>query len=304
MPTSGLFSVIIPTYNRAHTLPRAIQSVLSQTYSNWELIIVDNYSHDSTSALIETYVDTRIKFYQINNNGVIATSRNYGISKANGEYIAFLDSDDWWTESKLEIGFMYLQKGYDFLYSNFIVVNSTSLKSRIYSQAQLRFPVFYDLLKYGNPIACSSVIVKYTYLELISCFSEDPNLVSCEDFDAWLRIAKHTDNFICIPSADTFYSQGDTNLSSSPIVLISLNTLRHLYFPDINSNIRLPAWLNYGFASGYFKIRNYSLAIKHSLFVILSSLSQLRRPSVLSVFSKSLYIAFLSLVNLFPKLIP
>lgn len=96
-----LISVIIPSYNRADILPRAISSVLEQTYSNFELIIVDDASTDTTEAVISNIKDERIKYikHEKNSNGSVA--RNTGIKNASGEYIAFLDSDDEWHKDKL-----------------------------------------------------------------------------------------------------------------------------------------------------------------------------------------------------------
>ena len=74
-----LFSIIIPTYNREKMLKNAIKSVLNQTYKNWEIIIVDNYSKDNTKKMVENFKSKKIKFYQINNNGIIAKSRNIGV---------------------------------------------------------------------------------------------------------------------------------------------------------------------------------------------------------------------------------
>ena len=81
MKKNYFFSIIIPTFNREFKLERAIQSVLNQTYQNWEMIIVDNYSEDNTKKMVENFKNNKIKFYQINNNGVIAKSRNLGVKK-------------------------------------------------------------------------------------------------------------------------------------------------------------------------------------------------------------------------------
>ena len=94
--------MIIPTYNRAHVLPRAIESVLTQTHGNFELIIVDDGSTDNTSKVVESFEDPRIKYYSHNKNQNASAARNMGIRHATGEYIAFLDSDDEWDENKLE----------------------------------------------------------------------------------------------------------------------------------------------------------------------------------------------------------
>jgi len=97
-----LVSIIIPTYNRAEDLKRALQSVLEQTFTDWEIVVVDNHSVDDTNSLIKSFNNRKIKLFKIHNEGIIATSRNLGLKHALGEYIAFLDSDDWWLPKKLE----------------------------------------------------------------------------------------------------------------------------------------------------------------------------------------------------------
>ena len=97
------FSVIIPTYNMADHLMRSVKSVLRQNFKNFEIIIVDNYSNDNTKKKIKNLKNNKIKFFQINNKGVIGKSRNLGIKKSKGEWIAFLDADDEWFSNKLKI---------------------------------------------------------------------------------------------------------------------------------------------------------------------------------------------------------
>jgi len=105
------FSIILPTYNRADTyLKDAIDSIVSQSYDNWELLIIDNHSQDFTDELIDSYKDHRIKTYKIHNNGNIAKSRNLGIKKSSGDYIALIDSDDFWHKDKLKTSLEYLKK--------------------------------------------------------------------------------------------------------------------------------------------------------------------------------------------------
>ena len=92
---SNLVSVIMPTYNHALFISEAISSVLSQTYQNLELIIIDNYSQDETEKIVLGYAknDQRMRYEKFSNKGIIAASRNQGIRRARGEYIAFIDSD-------------------------------------------------------------------------------------------------------------------------------------------------------------------------------------------------------------------
>jgi glycosyltransferase involved in cell wall biosynthesis len=104
-----LFSIIIPTYNRASLLPRAINSVLNQIYANWELLIIDDGSTDQTEKKVKAIVDQRIRyFYKEHEERSIA--RNYGIERAKGRYLCFLDSDDYFLEDHLEKHFNYLNE--------------------------------------------------------------------------------------------------------------------------------------------------------------------------------------------------
>src|ERR1041385_97100 len=95
-------SIIMPTYNRAKYIVDTIESIRSQTYQNWELIIVDDGSEDNTEELINQIKDGRIKFYKAGRIGKVGKIKNIGLEKANGELIAFIDSDDLWAPTKLE----------------------------------------------------------------------------------------------------------------------------------------------------------------------------------------------------------
>lgn len=109
MPNSVLFSIIIPTYNRADILPRAIQSVLTQTYDNFELLIVDDGSTDDTEKTVKNIFDCRIKYFK-KDNEERSIARNYGIRQATGMYINFLDSDDIFYPHHLQTAYQLLEK--------------------------------------------------------------------------------------------------------------------------------------------------------------------------------------------------
>ena len=98
-----LVSIIVTTFNRKELLKETIESILKQTYTNFELIVIDNYSNYIFFEFIKTFDDTRIKAFRNQNNGSVEVNRNYGIHKSKGEFIAFCDDDDLWTEKKLEI---------------------------------------------------------------------------------------------------------------------------------------------------------------------------------------------------------
>ncbi|MBU5430215.1 glycosyltransferase [Kineothrix sp. MSJ-39] len=118
--TEGLVSVIMPSWNTGEYLAEAIQSVIDQTYTKWELIIVDDCSTDQTDEIIALFHDDRIRYFKNDRNSGAALARNRALQKACGEWIAFLDSDDLWNPEKLEkqIDFM-LQNGYVFSYTEY-----------------------------------------------------------------------------------------------------------------------------------------------------------------------------------------
>lgn len=118
--TKGLVSVVIPTYNRRDSIQRAIQSVLNQTYSNFEILVIDDGSTDDTEAVVKRMNDSRIHYYRQENQGSQA-ARNCGIRLAKGEYIGFLDSDDEWMPEKLVKNIQYMKNhDLDILFSQFL----------------------------------------------------------------------------------------------------------------------------------------------------------------------------------------
>ena len=112
----NLISIIVPTFNREKKLKKAIESVISQSYKEWELIIIDNNSSDNTETLIKNFQNNKIHFYKFKNDGIIAKSRNFGLSKSCGDFVCFLDSDDWWDNNKLFYVNLNINKGYHFIY--------------------------------------------------------------------------------------------------------------------------------------------------------------------------------------------
>jgi len=105
-----LVSIIVPTYNRSHLITDTIKSVIDQSYTNWELIIVDDGSTDDTGKKVEEFKDKRIQFHFTVHSGVLGKVRNIGINYARGNYVAFLDSDDLWLPNKLERQMSFLVK--------------------------------------------------------------------------------------------------------------------------------------------------------------------------------------------------
>lgn len=182
------FSIIIPTYNRAHILPRTIASVLTQTYTNWECIIVDDGSTDNTKELIASYTDPRITYiYQT--NAERSAARNNGICHAQGEYICFLDSDDEYLPEHLEV----LEREIKNINSP---IKGMYFTNAVFSQAGSMWKPEFSRLRTGfsldhmldNPIIPARVCIHSHILRHVQ-FRED--IVIVEDQVLWATIAMH-----------------------------------------------------------------------------------------------------------------
>jgi glycosyltransferase involved in cell wall biosynthesis len=266
MDATSLISVVIPTYNRASDLKRALKSVQAQTFINWEVLIIDNHSDDNTDQMVCEFNDPRIKLFKIYNNGVIAASRNEGIRKASGEYIAFLDSDDWWKPEKLRLSFDALNAGADIVYHDLFLANKSDqlfFWKKVVTR-DLKPPIFVNLLNNGNCINNSSVVVRKNILSSIGGLSEDYGLIAIEDYDCWLRIAKLTDKFTRIPKSLGYYWAGGGNISNPEKIIKSIDTfmLRYLdnkYLLHHGAN----NWIHYSRGRAYFLLRNFEMAKKN-----------------------------------------
>lgn len=258
---ASLVSIIIPTYNRAVDLERALGSVLAQNYSDWEALVVDNHSTDGTDALVEKINDPRISFLQIHNEGIIAASRNLGIANARGEFIAFLDSDDWWMREKLERSVEALQNGADVVYHDLHLVRRETQKRYATggSVRKLGPSVFEDLLANGNALANSGVVIRTAILGKSGPLSENRDLVGMEDFDTWLRIAQHTDRFIMLPDVLGYYWAGGGNLTNPEGSLRALKALETHYEAELASLDKgsNPVWLMYSRGRALFQLGRY-----------------------------------------------
>jgi len=188
-----LVSVIMPTYNHAQFIGEAIDSVVNQTYRNFELIIVDNYSDDDTEKKVTSYKDSRIKYFKFRNNGIIAASRNYGIRHSLGECVAFLDSDDMWDKKKLEKQLPHLQLTEIVGVASDAILNTETAyyRKRNYGRSKLGYIdyQYIDILN-GNPIMTSSCIIKRNIIENVGFFDENRDFCFIEDWELWLRMAR------------------------------------------------------------------------------------------------------------------
>ncbi|CAD0226082.1 glycosyltransferase [Planktothrix agardhii 1806] len=212
-----VISVIIPVYNGEKTIRETVISVLNQTFSDFELIIINDGSTDSTLDVVSTIYDSRLKVFSYP-NGNLSASRNRGISHANGEYIAFIDADDLWTPDKLEAQYKALQDHPEtavaYSWTNCIDESSQFLRcgshKTVNGDAYPNLLVVNILESGSNPLICRKA------LEKVGEF--DSSLTPAEDWDMWLRLAKHYP-FITVPKPQILYRQSSQSLSANVLKL-------------------------------------------------------------------------------------
>jgi len=186
MPT---VSIITPAHNSAQFISETIQSVLNQSISDWEMIIVDDYSTDNSVEIIQAFVeqDSRIKLIQLSENSGAAVARNTAIEAAQGRYIAFLDSDDLWLPDKLEKQLAFMQAhNYPFTYAAYDKIDENG---QVFGHIGVPDKVTYsDLLKTCS-IGCLTAMYDTQYLGKVYM----PLIRKRQDFGLWLKLLKKTD---------------------------------------------------------------------------------------------------------------
>jgi glycosyltransferase involved in cell wall biosynthesis len=269
--TFPLISIVIPTYNRADLIGKAIQSILNQTYNNWELIIVDNYSDDNTREVIKSFADSRISMLQIPRTGSVAASRNFGVMHSKGEWVAFLDSDDWWFPEKLSVVCKAIQGKPDLIYHELqIVSGQDDKKSKKKTKSRkLKSPIFIDLLQNGNDIALSSVTIRKSIFDKVGGMNESHTFFAVEDYDAWLRIAKVTERFTRIPRVLGAYRLHDGNIGKINNFRYLSNALEgHLKHLNVKQLRRYESLYIYQIARNQYKNQQFKACTKELLFVL------------------------------------
>lgn len=197
-----LVSVIMPAYNSGKYIVDSVETVIKQSFTNWELIIIDDCSTDNTFELLQPYIEKwqNIRYYRLAKHSGVAAARTAGSSKVKGEYIAFLDSDDLWHPDKLKVQLNCLIKKHaDLIYTGARCINDKGeLLDRYFKVPP---SVDYSSLLLGNAIICSSVLVK---TELIRRFPMQRSDLH-EDYICWLSILREGHKAVGINQPFVFY---------------------------------------------------------------------------------------------------
>jgi len=209
-------SVIIPTYNSAQYVTDAVDSVLSQSFGDFEVLVIDDGSTDETESVMRRY-RTPVRYIRRQNGGV-AAARNFGVSESRGRYVAFLDADDTWLPDKLELQIAALRANpHDRVcYTAFTIVAS-DLSPLGIVRSKRRGHALEDLLLRGNVVgSICTVLCERLLFEKAGGF--DPALSQCADWDMWVRLAALTE-FLYIDKPTVTYRQHGANMSRNAPLL-------------------------------------------------------------------------------------
>lgn len=241
---NGMVSIITPCYNASEYIIETIKSVQSQTYQNWEMIIVDDCSTDNSVQLIKEAMqhDTRIKLIQHEKNSGVAIARNDAMKAAQGQYVAFLDSDDVWETKKLECQLNYMHENnvaFTFTAYQYIDHLGNKLRTIIYAPKRVGWK---EGIK-NTIIGCLTVVVD---ISMTGKFYM-PELTHSEDHFAWLELNKKGFDAYGIDEVLAYYRVAEHSLSGNKVksVIMQWNNYRDvLHIPFIP---RCYYWLGYLF---------------------------------------------------------
>tara|TARA_R110000851_G_scaffold99859_1_gene215176 strand:- start:81 stop:863 length:783 start_codon:yes stop_codon:yes gene_type:complete len=233
---ASLVSIIIPTFNSEKFISETLQSVFSQTYRNWEIILVDDCSSDNTVAIILEMVqkDNRIHFFQLKNNSGTGVARNMGITNAKGRFISFLDADDLWKPNKLQRQIDFLAANnlpFTFSFYDCIDEEGEALEKRVEAPLSLS----YRQLFFCNYVGNLTGIYDVSYFGKISISS----IRKRQDWMLWLTILKKIKMAKPVPESLAFYRIRENSISTSKFDLIKYNFAVYRSFHRFNLPLAL-----------------------------------------------------------------
>jgi teichuronic acid biosynthesis glycosyltransferase TuaG len=260
-----LVSIIMPAYNAEKYISEAVESVLSQTYQHWELLIINDGSTDQTENIARKYAEKDPRIVLINQaNKKLAVARNTGIQSAKGEWIAFLDSDDLWVENKLELQLDSADKNpeVDLIFTDgYIFENEDKNTRKPYGIISGIFQgkEMYVLLYERNWVPVLSVLVRKSIVDKVGLQDEHPYIhYGCEDFDYWLRMAKNGAVFLGLSEKLFYYRRHSNNMSRNVQNIFFAEY--YTFLKNLDTNVISPNLISW-------KIRNYMKPLVNELIV-------------------------------------
>lgn len=254
-------SIVTPTYNSSKFIKRTILSVLNQTYTDWEYLIIDDCSTDNTIKIITEYAeqDPRIKILKTSeNSGGPALPKNIGIENAKGEYVAFLDHDDEWLPKKLEEQLKLFNGGGNKLglVSCFINIRDSNRNLILKHKKNYKGDVIKNLAINNFILTCSCVMTKTTILKEVGLFNTE--FKRADDVDMWLKISETGYQFDFVPEYLINHIVHGENYSNN-----NLNSVKEFELNYQNHKNSYDKYNPYGLGYYYFYKKNYKLSRKY-----------------------------------------
>jgi teichuronic acid biosynthesis glycosyltransferase TuaG len=213
-----LVSIVVPVYNAARFMDDTIQTVLSQTYQNWEILLVDDCSSDDSVQIIQKYQkkDERIKLFKLSENSGAAIARNTGIDNAKGRYLAFLDADDLWVNNKLELQVVFMQEknaAFSFTGYEFADENGKPNGKKVHVPQTITYK---QALK-NTTIWTSTVMIDLQIINKLTIYMPD---IGSEDTATWWKILKTISRAYGLNKILSYYRRHGSTLSSNKLKAI------------------------------------------------------------------------------------
>ena len=235
-------SVIIPTYNSSRTIGETLQSVINQTYSDFEILLINDGSTDNLMEVLKGFQDSRLQILHYENGGLTA-ARNRGIDRASGKYLIFLDADDLWSPDKLESHVDALDNAEKtnpkaaIVYSWSYFLDDETNTSYINHPEPYEGNVLPKIVEANFVTNGSNPMITREAIDSVGYFNSDFHGVS--DWDYWIRLAQQWD-YILIPKRQVFYRQSTTSMSSATVLDREQDQLRviNTIFPSLPSNLQ------------------------------------------------------------------
>tara|TARA_B100000575_G_C23132864_1_gene657474 strand:+ start:1560 stop:2468 length:909 start_codon:yes stop_codon:yes gene_type:complete len=292
----SFFSVILVTYNSSKYLKESINSVLNQTYKNFELIIIDDGSTDKTKKIIKKFKDNRIKYKHQTNQGP-SKARNFGIKISKYKWICFIDADDYWDKNKLKVVCKFLSgsnliyhklhKKIEFKKKNLHITQSKLQYSLFqkYIGSKIKKPITKNLLIYGNKIPTSSVTIRKKILKKSDSFDE--KLRIGEDYDLWLRLSLATEKFIFISeNLGTYRIHNESVTKKKKHITRLIMDIEKKYHHALNKSEKVLNLSRHEYSIGrnYFHLGQYSKSIKILKKTFYNGSFSIKMKSLISIF--------------------
>ena len=277
-----LVSIIMNCHNGEKYLINSLNSIFAQDYHNWELIFWDNKSHDNSKKIIKKYQDKRVRYFYSNRLLPLYHARNKAINKTKGNFICFLDTDDYWNKNKLTvcrneiIKFKNLKLIYHNMYlkkkDNQIFFQKTNYFRKVKKKVRN------DLINNGPAYPTSGVIVDKKLFIKINMFREMKKFIAWEDFDAWIRLSKYSNDFHCIQNTLGYLSTDIENTNNTKIQIKNLKCFKNEY---IKGDKKIPNWCIYALMRCYQKNRQFKESLRYLKKLNISGYSLIQKFKLL-----------------------